>query len=306
MTRILVAEDSATQAVQIRGLLEQEHYQVDVVADGKQALRRLTVGEKPDLVLTDMMMPEMDGLDLVKAIRVHHASIPVILMTAQGTDALAIEALEEGAAGYVPKSQLSQRVMDEIERVLHAARLNRSYELLLGSLLRNEFVFDLPNDVALFDPLVDLLQQMMVGMKLCDSTERVRVGVALEHALLNALYRGNLEISSGEMQASREVLVQGGTVDLVEQRRSQLPYRDRRIHLHARMSTDEARFVIRDEGPGFDTVKLPKLTDPDSLAQAGGRGLLLIQTFMDEVTFNDQGNEVTLIKRRDADRGSRG
>ena len=306
MTRILVAEDSATQAVQIRGLLEQEHYQVDLVTDGKQALRRLTSGEKPDLVLTDMMMPEMDGLDLVKAIRVHHSSIPVILMTAQGTDALAIEALEEGAAGYVPKSQLSQRVIDEIERVLHAAHVNLSYEMLLGSLLRNEFVFELPNDVSLFDPLVDLLQQMMVGMKLCDSTGRVRVGVALEHALLNALYRGNLEISPGEMQASRELLVQGRGVDLVEQRRSQLPYRDRRIHFHVRMSTDEARFVIRDEGLGFDTLKLPKLTDPDSLAQTSGRGLLLMQTFMDEVTFNDQGNEVTMVKRRDADRGARG
>ncbi|MCY2992652.1 MAG: response regulator [Planctomycetota bacterium] len=306
MTRILVAEDSATQAVQIRGLLEREHYQVDLVSDGKQALRRLTSGEKPDLILTDMMMPEMDGLDLVKAVRVHHTSIPVILMTAQGTDALAIEALEEGAASYVSKSQLSQRLIDEIERVLHAARVDRSYEMLLGSLLRNEFIFELPNDVALFDPLVDLLQQMMVGMKLCDSTGRVRVGVALEHALLNALYRGNLEISPAEMQACRELLVQGGGADLVEQRRSQLPYRDRRIHLHVRMSTDEARFVIRDEGPGFDTVKLPKLSDPDSLAQTGGRGLLLMQTFMDEVTFNDQGNEVTMVKRRDVDRSARG
>lgn len=306
MTRILVAEDSATQAVQIRGLLEEEHYQVVVVADGRQALRRLTAGETPDLVLTDMMMPEMDGLELVKAIRVHHAGIPVILMTAQGTDALAIEALEEGAASYVPKAQLSQRLIDEIERVLHAAGVNRSYELLLGCLIRNEFAFELDNDVALFDPLVDLLQQMMVGMRLCDSTGRVRVGVALEHALLNALYRGNLELSSGDMQTSRELLVQGQAANLVEQRRSQTPYRDRRIHLDVQMSTDAARFVIRDEGPGFDTAKLPKLSDPGSLAQSGGRGLLLMQTFMDEVTFNDQGNEVTMVKRREVDRGARG
>jgi CheY-like chemotaxis protein len=306
MTRILVAEDSVTQAVQIRGLLEEANFQVDLVVNGKLAVRRLGAGDIPDLVLTDMMMPEMDGLELVKAVRVHHPGIPVILMTAQGTDALAIEALEEGAASYVPKSQLSYRLIDEIDRVLHVATVNRSYELLLSCLTENEFRFELHNDVTLFDPLVDLLQQMMLGMKLCDSTGRVRVGVALEHALLNALYRGNLEINAQEMQNSRELLVQGQTGSLAERRRAEVPYRDRRIHLHARMSTTEARFTIRDEGPGFDTSKLPNRSDPESLVGEAGRGLLLMQTFMDEVTFNDRGNEVTMIKRREVDRSARG
>ena len=87
-----------------------------------------------DLVLTDMVMPVMDGLQLVRAIRVHHSQIPVILMTSQGTDAIAIEALEDGAAGYVPKSQVGQRLVDEVSQVLHVADVSRSYELLLGCL----------------------------------------------------------------------------------------------------------------------------------------------------------------------------
>jgi CheY-like chemotaxis protein len=306
MTRILVAEDSVTQAVQIRGLLEDANFQVDVVVNGKLAVRRLAAGDVPDLVLTDMMMPEMDGLELVKAVRVHHAGIPVVLMTAQGTDALAIEALEAGAASYVPKSQLGERLIDEIDHVLHVAKVNRSYEVLLSCLTGNEFRFALPNDVALIDPLVDLLQQMMLGMRLCDSTGRVRVGVALEHALLNAMYRGNLEISSQDMQQSRELLVQGQSASLAERRRGESPYCQRRIHLHAQMSTAEARFTIRDEGPGFDMSKLPPRTDPESLIGEAGRGLLLMRTFMDEVTFNERGNEVTLVKRREVDRSARG
>lgn len=306
MTRILVAEDSLTQTVQIRGLLEEANYEVEAVTDGRQAVRRLAAGDPPDLVLTDMMMPEMDGLDLVRAVRIHHSDVPVILMTAQGTDALAIEALEEGAAGYVPKSQLNLRLIAEIEQVLHAARVNRSYEMLLSCLKRNEFFFELHNDALLLDPLVDLLQQMMVGMGLCDSTARVRVGVALEHALLNALYRGNLEISAEEMQNSRELLLQGDMANLVEQRRVQAPYCDRRIHLHVQMCEDEARFVVRDEGPGFDTSRIPQQLDQEALSREGGRGLLLMRTFMDEVRFNDRGNEVTLVKRREGDRNAKG
>jgi CheY-like chemotaxis protein len=218
MTRILVAEDSTTQAVQIRGLLEEAGFAVEVVGDGREALRRLESGQSFDLVLTDMMMPAMDGLELVRAIRVHYAGLPVILITAQGTDALAVEALEEGASGYVPKSQVSRKLVDEIHQVLHATRVNRSYESLLGCVTSNEFSFELRNDVSLLDPLVELMQQMMVGMRLCDSTERVRVGLALEHALLNAVYRGNLEISSDEMLNLRELLVQGAAPSLVERR----------------------------------------------------------------------------------------
>ena len=55
--------------------------------------------------------------------------------------------------------------------------------------------------------------------------------------------------------------------------------------------------MIRDEGPGFDPDGLPDPTDPENLTKASGRGVLLIRTFMDEVRFNDTGNEITMIKR---------
>jgi CheY-like chemotaxis protein len=299
MTRILVAEDSPTQTVQIRGLLEEAGYEVDVVATGRQALHRLEKGEVYDLILTDMMMPEMDGLQLVRAVRVHFPGTPVILMTGQGTDALAVEALEDGAAGYVPKSQMHLRLVDELAQVLHATRVDRSYEILLSCLTRNEFTFELRNDVSLIDPLVDLMLQVMAGMGLCDSTGRVRVGLALEHAILNAMYRGNLEISAEEMLNTRELLLCGPTPSLVEQRLEAAPYRNRRVHLEVSMSPEAARFVIRDEGRGFDTSRVPKPGDPDALETQGGHGLLLMQTFMDEVTFNAAGNEVTMLKRRE-------
>jgi CheY-like chemotaxis protein len=301
MTRILVAEDSATQATQIRGLLEEAEYEVDLVGNGKEALQRLQSGPGVDLVLTDMVMPVMDGLQLVRAVRVHHSEIPVILMTSQGTDAIAIEALEDGAAGYVPKSQVSLRLVDEVAQVLHVSQVDRSYERLLRCLTRIEFSFQLTTDVALVDPLIDLLLQMMMGMRLCDSTSRVRVGLAIEHALLNALYRGNLEISAEQMLTTRELLVQGTpSAGLVERRLSQAPYCDRKIYLDVKMSADEARFIVRDEGPGFDVTKLPARGDAETLENEGGHGLLLMQAFMDNVTFNAQGNEVTMLKRRDA------
>jgi anti-sigma regulatory factor (Ser/Thr protein kinase) len=68
-----------------------------------------------------------------------------------------------------------------------------------------------------------------------------------------------------------------------------------------RFAPGEATFVIQDEGPGFDPASLPDPTDPENLDKVSGRGLLLMRTFMDEVSYNDRGNQVTMIKRTVAD-----
>ncbi|MEZ6077388.1 MAG: ATP-binding protein [Pirellulaceae bacterium] len=60
---------------------------------------------------------------------------------------------------------------------------------------------------------------------------------------------------------------------------------------------DLIRIVIRDEGHGFDTSEVARQIDPQAMSENGGRGLVLMRNFMDKVTFNAAGNEVTLIKQ---------
>ena len=296
MPTVLVVDDSAIDRKLVSGLLKDlSNWTVELAENGKEALERMRQSPA-DVVVTDLQMPEMDGLELVSAVRVQFANVPVILMTANGSERLAIEALEQGAAGYVPKSQLAQTLADTIENVLGMVHADRSYAELIECLTRTEFTFSLSNDASLIDPLVDLMQQMIEGVRLCEHMERVRVGVALEQALLNAMYRGNLEIGYEAMQEARESLLRG-EADPIAERMSQAPYRDRKVFIDARISPEEARFLIRDDGPGFDTRQVPAAGDPKALEREGGRGLILMRTFLDEVAFNDKGNEVTLVKR---------
>ena len=69
------------------------------------------------------------------------------------------------------------------------------------------------------------------------------------------------------------------------------------MRLRATLSRSEAVYVVEDEGPGFDPATLPLPTDPANLERIGGRGLMLIRTFMDEVEHNEKGNRITLRKR---------
>ena len=65
-----------------------------------------------------------------------------------------------------------------------------------------------------------------------------------------------------------------------------------------RIDPEQAVFVIRDDGQGFDTSSLPTKGDLGALDTGGGRGIVLMHAFMDDVAYNAVGNEVTLIKRR--------
>jgi CheY-like chemotaxis protein len=298
MATVLVVDDSAVDRKLIGGLLDKDdRLSVDYAENGSAALAKIRQ-QAPDVIVTDLQMPQMDGLDLVRAVSIHHSDIPVILMTAHGSEELAVAALEQGAASYVPKSRAAEKLLETVHQVLSLSTAAGSYERLLECMDKTEFYFTLGNDPSVFDPLVDLVQQIAMGMGVSSPAERFSVGSALQEALLNAFYRGNLEITREQMQEAREKMLLGEEVSLIEDRCSQSPFGERRIHVHVKIVRDEATFVVRDEGPGFDISKIPRDGDPAALEWEGGRGLVLIQACMDEVRHNERGNEIIMIKRR--------
>lgn len=287
----LVVDDTVMDLRMAGALIEKflgwrVRYAVDGAA-GLAAVER----DAPDVVLTDLQMPEMDGLELVRAIRRQHPSIPVVLMTAFGNEDVAIQALQAGAASYVPKKNLARDLTETLQQVVAVAAAGRR-RAAAGRLSRFEAEFVLDNDPQLIPPLVAHVQEQLTRMELCDPTDGARVGVALSEVLLNAICRGNLEVGAELRQQDEDAFRR-----LVEERRGLLPYRDRRVRLSVKLTDAEAVFTIQDEGPGFAPSALPDPTDPMNLCRIGGRGLFLVRTFMDEVRFNPTGNHVTLVKR---------
>ena len=121
--------------------------------------------------------------------REHHPEVPVVLMTAYGSEAFAVEALEQGAASYVPKSQLADKLCETVREILARASAHRSYEELLSRLNQSEFTFfvELGNDASLIDPMVDLVQQTVARARLCDSGGQLRIGCGPARSLAQCL-----------------------------------------------------------------------------------------------------------------------
>src|SRR5437868_6162930 len=136
MTKVLIVDDSPVDRLLAGRLLERppdpddpaDHPALTVLyaANGAEALALLRT-ERPDAVLTDMQMPDGDGLGLVQEIRLKYPLIPVILMTAHGSEDVAVKALHFGAASYVPKTDLSRDLRETVGAVLEAAQAKRGH-----------------------------------------------------------------------------------------------------------------------------------------------------------------------------------
>ena len=297
-TTVLVAEDSKTQSVLIRSLLEKAGYNTITAVNGREALEMIK-NMPPDVVITDLNMPEMNGLELVEAVHADFPSIPVILATGVGSEEIAAEALRKGAASYVPKRNLKD-LIPTLQRLLAVAHADRTSAQLSACATFSEVQFCLPSDGSLAAPLVAQIKRMVERFKLRDGSGAMRVAMALDEALQNAMIHGNLEVSS----KLREGDDANAYYALASQRRQQLPYKDRHVFVRALVTREKAEITIRDEGPGFNPGTIPDPTDPAYLDRPCGRGLWLIHAFMDEVRHNATGNEITMILRRDSEKNN--
>jgi len=167
-------------------------------------------------------------------------------------------------------------------------------ETIQECLTYSESRFVVSNDSTRVGPLVRHLRDQILAMGLLDDADLNGVGTALHESLINAIEHGNLEISSELREGKRPESYR----KLRELRRQQQPYCDRKVHVRARISREAAVFVVRDEGVGFDPSRLRDPIAPGNLERCSGRGLLLIRTFMDEISFNRSGNQITMTKRR--------
>jgi CheY-like chemotaxis protein/anti-sigma regulatory factor (Ser/Thr protein kinase) len=292
MTNILVVDDSAADRVLIARLLKKHgSYTILKATDGNDAMRVLE-SESCDLVLTDLQMPVMDGLELVSEIKTRFPLIPTVLLTAAGSEQIAVRALQAGASSYVPKSSMISELLATIESVLSAAETDRAHHDIMERIVGSDMHICIETRMPVVQSLLRYLRQIINTTRGIPKNEHVRIGVALEEAVLNAYYHGNLEVSSKLRETNDEDYHR-----LAAERCELSPYSHRSLNIEIKRTVDELSVCIRDEGPGFDVSSLPDPTDPELLARPHGRGVMLMRTFLEDVRYNERGNEVTLVKR---------
>lgn len=294
MPTILVVDDAAVDRRIVVGILREHDVEIAEASNGREALEYCKKS-LPDLLLTDLQMPEVGGLELTSQVSLQYPDLPVVLMTAHGSEEIAAEALACGATSYVPKAQLGRLLASTVRPILVQKETQSDYLRLMECSTRNALDFEMGGDLSLVMPLVDLVQKITDGMGVCKHLSRIRFGIAVEHALKNAILHGIYEIKEIPHQNPSDEEIAA----FVKRRSTQAPYRNRKVYVDVKVTDNEAFVKVRDDGNGFDTAIVPEPRSAKAMEPNAGRGLVLMQTFVDQLTFNEAGNEVALLKKRD-------
>ncbi len=127
---ILVVDDTASTRTYLSDLLSSHGYTVDSLPSGEQAVGRLASGYSPAVILLDILMPGMDGLEVLTSVKKSHPAIPVIVLSSQGQTKTVVEAMKMGASDYLVKPFEEEELQLAIENALEKQRLREEVKNL--------------------------------------------------------------------------------------------------------------------------------------------------------------------------------
>lgn len=269
--RVLVVEDSRTMQTFLLNLLKKEDYEVVVAGDGESGIKLfqqgLVEGNPFDIVMTDIVMPGMSGLEVLKRVKTLNYDTVVVVLTSDANVETAIEALNLGANNFLHKPPNSEEILNVMWRA------TKHREIFLENEELNPFTersihIEIPSQLRF---IKGIAHNIIADAKLMGYDERDlrdKIPVTVDEAVTNAIKHGN------KFQE------------------------DKRVMIDVSMNTDRIKIVVVDEGEGFDVSSVPDPTDPKNFLKPSGRGILFMNIGMDEVCYNEKGNILTLIKYR--------
>jgi len=289
---ILFVDDSATDRTRGVGLIAGRHpewniVQADCAEDGLSKLRE----RQFNAVVSDIVMPNMDGREFLRTVNKEFAGLPVVLITAQGNDRIAAECVELGAVNYVPKRRMAEDLVPALEDVITAQREVIATRRVLQHVVRNCCEFEIQNDLDQIRSLINFMRDRLSGFERFTPADIQSITTAVRESLLNAYFHGNLEANSLPMEHTRDEYVTQAVRHGSDPR-----YSDRRIKLELTLDPVEITFRISDQGKGFEHAIVADLTGPPDDRFRAGNGFRYMKQSMDSVSFNESGNMVILTR----------
>lgn len=239
-------------------------------------------------------MPNMDGLTALEEIREEDPNVSVVIISGESDEETLEEALSLGAVNFVHKPFDAEEVRFVLDRIFRTIEEEADIQAVVKLVTLRATQLQIPSETQMLGKVVSYLGRELTHNFIGYTVPVTDVKLALYEALANALEHGNLEITFDEKSKAMET--PGGILDLIQSRLDNEALGSRSIHVGVEYDQDAVRYRIRDEGPGFDPSTMLNKPVADTSA-LHGRGITLIRHYMDEVSWNDSGNEIVLIKR---------
>ncbi len=287
---ILLVEDDASSRLYLENLLEINNYTFFSAENGIEGLN-LFDEHNIDLVISDIQMPIMDGLELLEAIREKKSNTIVIITTAFGTENYAIKALHLGANNYL-KKPVSGNDLLPILKKYESIISNRSYKgVLPGKILEKKSKLEFFSTISGIPKIVDrILIESACNYKDSDKTN---VELGLVELITNAVEHGNMNISYNQ---KKEALDNNELDKLFNEKLANSEIRQKKIIVDFCRTPNSCEWTITDEGNGFDWQTLPDPTGEQTILELNGRGIFISNFLFDSLEYYGKGNIVKATK----------
>ncbi|OGK08493.1 MAG: hypothetical protein A2Y63_04220 [Candidatus Riflebacteria bacterium RBG_13_59_9] len=295
--RILVVDDEEIIRDVIASKIQKSlAYDVVQASNGVTALRSIEEAA-PDLIITDIKMPEMDGIELLGEIRKRHLNVPVIILTGYGTLEDAMSAIRLGAKSFIKKPFDINQIISLIENIFAVHQEIADAQEIVPFIRSQSFTIRIPNNYIYLSKAINYAFTTVRACWEMEADQLNDIKVALYEALLNSFEHGNLRV---DKESKEKYLLLGHSVyrKYLIERMATEENRGKSITVFVSIDPIRVEISVLDDGPGFDHSSVNENLDPESFMKLYGRGLFLIKNLMDEVSFNDRGNSVRFLKYR--------
>ena len=268
-----------------------KNHTVSTATNGKCALELVLAANNFDVVFSDVKMPQMDGLSLLEKMRNNNVHIPVILISGQGDLETSIKALKLGALDFILKP-VYLKTLDEALRKIDTALVAER-----ETLVAQKFVQDQQLTIKCDSQLSNIRQIISYFVKqtkdICTNydLDANKLAICLQECLTNAIIHGNFSLDSELKQTDWT-----GFENSIKDKESDPNFVAKTVTILFQQTPTLMRFTVSDEGAGFNPEDLTDPADPSSWLKLSGRGILFIRSYMDEVHWNDKGNQIVMSK----------
>lgn len=281
--KILVVDDSRTVRMALEALLEGMGLEVLLAKDGRQCLEVLEQ-EKPDAIILDIIMPEMDGFEVLRWIKKQSRlrDIPVIMQTVVDDTKSIRQGIDEGAFYYLTKP---------VEEALMQSIINAALGDLHKKEALREKIADTENPFELMVEGTFRFQTLAEGeylaLRIANASSSPKDTVVINELFVNAVEHGNLGITYDD----KTEYVDQGTWETEIARRLALPeHADKDVTVNIKRYPNKMTVLIADQGPGFDFKKYSELDESRALDNHG-RGIVMAKMYLD-FQYLGSGNKV--------------
>jgi len=292
--KILIVDDSVSMVNGLVKILEVSGYEADPAYNGQDALRKLS-GKDYDVIVCDIEMPGMNGLDLLKNIRRDYDNLSFILMTGYLEQEYFIKAIQLGASDFIRKPIDSEQLVKSIQLQVNKKKEDWDYFNVSNIASHMDIKFSLPPQMFRQVDFIKIFTKFFKQNLNIRNTVINEILLCLEEMLYNAFIHGTLQLSMQERTLNYE-----DYKDLIFKKLQEPEIANKKIHI--RMSFNQEKQImtieVEDEGVGFDyNLWLEKVKSNKSIQlDEYGRGISIIYHLTNKISFGKGGRRIKVEK----------